>query len=604
MATVKKSKKKFIVPIAILLVVALLVTSIVVVKTKNKQVEVSLATIATDSIVENVSATGEVTSGTVKEYKVGTVATVKEVFVKAGDEVKEGDLLATFDTTSLDAEAKKLQATYDSAKQSYDAAVKSQKDAKAKLADVDKQLTAAEKQLEALQSAPVTTTKKKTTTRKATTTESTSKATTVPATENIVVPSSDTSTTVKENTNTTRRNVTIPNISDLTTADITLPSQDNTSSNQYGTIADGMAELVETIQNVAQEITNISDSVQATNTLTQLVMSTIATEVANGNLSADAIANAVGEKMNEAIEQGIIKFVDSGVAVDAVTAAVQNVDWTSIGVGIGSDKNVQITAAQLLVSSLVAQKEIYIAASNDSVVKAQKTVMDSSKSALDAVKSAQSELAVGWTAAFDGTITDCSIAVGEQTNMLSSGIKLESLNKLVVTISLGEYDVHKVKVGMPADIKTAYGQYTGEVISIAPTATGGSEGSIMDSVGSMAGISGLSSLTSAGAGVKCEIAVDDPDDNIIVGFQASVDIQTGKFDAVPCVPIESIILEKEGTYVYLYDEEEGTVTKTKIETGAISDTAYEITSGINVGDKIVSIPSADYEEETFEVKVK
>ena len=56
------------------------------------------------------------------------------------------------------------------------------------------------------------------------------------------------------------------------------------------------------------------------------------------------------------------------------------------------------------------------------------------------------------------------------------------MSQRVVTISLGEYDVHKVKVGMKATVTTAYGKYDGEVASIAPTATGGSNGSMLDSV--------------------------------------------------------------------------------------------------------------------------
>ena len=161
---------------------------------------------------------------------------------------------------------------------------------------------------------------------------------------------------------------------------------------------------------------------------------------------------------------------------------------------------------------------------------------------------------------------------------------------MVATISLGEYDVHKVKVGMKATIKTAYGSYTGEVATIAPTATGGSQGSVLDSVGSMAGISGLSSLTSSGAGVECTVTIDNPDENIIIGFDADVKIVTGTYTNVPAVPIESIVLAKDGTY-------------TALTTGAISDSAYEIKSGINVGDKIVATPSSDYKEDTFKVIV-
>ena len=103
MATVKKSKKgKIITAVAIVLVIAILGTVIGVAAKSNKKPVVSLYTIGTGNINESVSATGLVSSGSVKEYKVGGVATVKEVYVKVGDVVQQGDLLATFDTSELD----------------------------------------------------------------------------------------------------------------------------------------------------------------------------------------------------------------------------------------------------------------------------------------------------------------------------------------------------------------------------------------------------------------------------------------------------------------------------------------------------------------------
>lgn len=119
----------------------------------------------------------------------------------------------------------------------------------------------------------------------------------------------------------------------------------------------------------------------------------------------------------------------------------------------------------------------------------------------------------------------------------------------------------------------------------------------------LAGVSGLSSLTNSGAGVECTIEIKNPDENIIAGFDADVEIQTGQYLGVTVVPIESITLEKTGSYVYLYNDKDKTVTKTEIKTGAISDTAYEVTSGLKPGDRIVASPKTDYKEDTFKVKV-
>ena len=343
------------------------------------------------------------------------------------------------------------------------------------------------------------------------------------------------------------------------------------------------------------------------NKLLQTIADTIQKAIDSGDYDADSIAEKCGEAVAKAIKEGLIDetklIIESGVAVDMIEAAVKNIDFNQMAKSIEKTNTVQLTSAQLQLAALYAEREIFKASSDTTVVNAQKQVVDSAADALEKVKEAQQELQTGWVASMDGVITECNITDGGQTTLLETGIALENMDTMVATISLGEYDIHKVKIGMPATIKTAYGEYTGEVATIAPTATGGSTGSVLDSVGSMAGISGLSSLTSTGAGVECTVTIDNPDENIIVGFEASVEIVTGEFDDVPCVPVESIVLSKDGSYVYLYNEDDQTVTKTKIETGATSDSAYEVKNGLSVGDKIVATPGTDYEDDTFKVLI-
>ena len=572
MATVKKSKKgKIITAVAIVLVIAILGTVIGVAAQSNKKPVVSLYTIGTGNINESVSATGMVSSGSVKEYKVGSVATVKEVYVKVVDVVQQRDLLATFDTSELDAQEKKLRDSYNQANASYKASVSDQKTAKNKLAAVNAEIEELEPIVEKL-AADVDYS-----------TTTTKRATTQPTTRPTTTTTTTTTTTATTTTATT-----------TTTERATYPST--------------IAGAVEALTDLVATITALSDDIQQTNALIRVVMGAIATEIENGNLSSEAIAKAAGDAMAQAIRDGIIEetklIIESGVAVDMVEAAVANVNWSAVGSAIANSANVNLATAQLRLAALYAEQKLFDAESSDDVVFAKKQVVDTAKSALDTVSEANDELSSGWKAAFNGTITAVNIYEGEQTNLLSEGITLQNLDQKIVTLSLGEYDIHKVKVGMNCKITTAYGSYTGEVITKAPIATGGSSGSILDSVGSMAGISGLSSLTDSGAGVEVQVGVNNPDDNIIVGFDADVEIGVGDYQGIITVPIESIVLEKTGTYVYLYNEEEGTVTKTLIETGAVSDSVYEVRSGLKTGDKIVATPSSEYKEDTFEVKVK
>lgn len=575
MATIKKTgkKKKIIIAISVVLVIAILGTVIGVAASSNQKTAVTLTTIGTGEINETVSATGTVSAGTSKEYKVGAVATVKEVFVKTGDQVKQGDLLATFDTSSLDSQISSLNSTYQQARDSYRESVNDQKTAKANLSAVNDEIEELEKQVQDLGGETAYTTEK----------------------PNYTFPNI---------TTTTKPTTEAPEVSTDPTETSSSTTQSTTESVTYPSTIEG---AVQALTDLVETITSLSEDVQQTNEMLRVVMQQVSETIESGVYSPDKIAEAVGDAVSDAIQKGIIDetklIVESGVAVDIIETAVAGVNWSQVGESFAAAPNVQAATLELRLAALYAQREIYELNSSDTTVYAKKQVMDTSKSALDSVKEAGEELESGWTAAFDGTITSCDIYPGEQTSLLSSGIVLENLDTMVVTLSLGEYDIHKVKVGMQATITSAYGKYTGEVLSKAPVATGGSSGSILDSVGSIAGISGLSSLTSTGAGVEVQVSVNNADDNIIAGFDADVEIAVGDYQNIVTVPIESIVLEKTGTYVYLYNEEDKTVTKTLIETGAVSDSVYQVTSGLQVGDKIVSTPSSDYTEDTFEVRV-
>lgn len=671
MATVKKSNTKKIVwaVIAVILVVAIVITSVVFAK-NGKKTEVTLNTVSTSSITQTVSSTGQVSSGVKKEYKPGSVATVKKVYVKVGDKVRKGDKLASFDTSTLDSQVASLNSAYANSNASYQEAVQHQAEAAKQLSSINKSIAKTEKTLKKLQKAE----QKKNTTATTVTQKQTTTAAASTTRPNITMPTRPSATTTESTTKCehelgapykqnnyayhyatcskcgaavqevhsfaspvkvdnnihtytctkcgyVKKEAHIFESNSLSATCTVCGAQRTTGFNETEVkiqialeelqpvfdslkdLGDASKQIVELLTGLAKDLADIAKDVDDLTSTITLVANTIMQQIASGNWSADKIADAVGKSVTAAIKQGMIEFIDSGAAVKMIETAVKSVDWKAIGRGIAESDNFGLASAQVQLAALYAQKEVYTITAAASTVNAQKQAKDAAKKAYDTAKNARDDLAKGWTAEFSGVITTCDIESGSQTTALSTGITLENMKKRVVTISLGEYDVHKVKEGMAATVKTAYGTYDGVVASIAPTATGGSSGSVLDSVGSMAGISGLSSLTDSGAGVECKIVVDHPDENIIVGFDADVEIVTGIYNDIPCVPIESIVLEKEGTYVYLYDSEEGTVTKTKIETGATSDTSYEIKSGISVGDQIVATPQTDYEEDTFKVKV-
>lgn len=648
MASIKKSKKRVIVPIAIVLVLAIIITSTVIIVKANSAEQVSLNTIQTGDIYENVNATGQVSAGAKREYKVSTVATVKEVFVQTGDEVKEGDKLATFDTSNLDSQISKLQSTYNSAAKSYNESVQQQQEAQDNLDRVNKQINQLNKDVSKLTKSSKTTTKKSTTKAPSfdvddipdiEVPEEPETTTTAVATYTVsasVLSGQESYGTVKVGSNAAGASSTGKYKAGTTVTLKAEPASSYTfagwydsdgnkvkSSSQIQVVAnsninyiaqfktssasDNIDSLAEALTEIADSIKDVTNDVDTMLSIMEVTSKAISEALAQNQTDAEVIADAVQEAIIEAVNSGIINEDNLNVAgqvlASSIAQAVEDINWKAIATTLTDTASVQLTTKQIQLAVLQAQSEMYSIAASDTAVSAKKELMETAKSALDAVKQSSEELEAGWTASFDGTVTECDLVPGEQTSLVSKGITLENMNTMVVTISLGEYDNHKVKVGMPCKVTTAYGTYDGEVTSKAPTATGGSSTSLLDSVGSMAGISGLSSLTESGAGVECTVEVKKPDENIVIGFDADVEIDTGEYLGVTVVPIESIVLEKTGTYVYLYNEEEGTVTKTLITTGAVSDSAYEVTNGLKPGDKIISAPDSTYEEDSFKVKV-
>ena len=269
MATVRKTgkKKKFIIAVAVVLVVAVLATVIGVAVNANNNPAVTLTTIGTGEIKETVSATGPVSAGTVKEYKVGAVATVKEVFVKTGDAVKQGDLLATFDTSSLDEQTASLKASYEQANASYKQAVNSQRVAKANLSDVNDEISKLEKEVQKLGGETAVTTE----------------------TPSFTWPSVSTTTTTQAPSE--------PDTSTTTTTTTTTQAETSEPVTYPPTIEGAM----QAVTDLVETITKLSDDVQQTNEMVRVVMEQVAAELESGNYSPEKIAEAVGEAVSEAI---------------------------------------------------------------------------------------------------------------------------------------------------------------------------------------------------------------------------------------------------------------------------------------------------------------
>lgn len=148
-----KDKKKLIkVIVAVVLVIAVAVSGVVFVKqkTEGEKFQAVIMDVGTSTVTQTLSTQGTVESLNRGEYEIFDGVVVKEVFVKLGDKVEKGQLLATFEPSSLNGIVAQKQSAYDTARINYQNSVSSAKEASVKLPLIEAQITEAEKEVERL----------------------------------------------------------------------------------------------------------------------------------------------------------------------------------------------------------------------------------------------------------------------------------------------------------------------------------------------------------------------------------------------------------------------------------------------------------------------
>ena len=143
----------------------------------------------------------------------------------------------------------------------------------------------------------------------------------------------------------------------------------------------------------------------------------------------------------------------------------------------------------------------------------------------------------------------------------------------MVEISITKYDLEKIAVGQKAEITLAGHQYTGTVEKISRVAETNSQGTPV---------------------IHAQVRFDNPDDNIFLGVEAKVSVNTAKAENALLVPVEAINTDRQGSFVYAV--ENGLLIRKTIEIGVTSDDAAEIKSGLSEGDLVVLSAAAGLQE--------
>lgn len=155
----KKKNKKVIILCSILAVVVLSIVAYMIFKPEEK-LAVSTVEVTKQTINETLDTTGTVSTASEKSFTLIDKVKVKTVNVKVGDTVKAGDVLATFDVSSLETALNEKENNYQKALAAYNKAKNESSSASKKITSTKKQISDLENQIEKLKAKSSTSTTK------------------------------------------------------------------------------------------------------------------------------------------------------------------------------------------------------------------------------------------------------------------------------------------------------------------------------------------------------------------------------------------------------------------------------------------------------------
>lgn len=272
-----------------------------------------------------------------------------------------------------------------------------------------------------------------------------------------------------------------------------------------------------------------------------------------------------------------------GAAKDAQTA-LENAQMTTGYQSLVQAKD-QAVAAWTQAKTAKEQAEKQLETASDNLDTAKKNLDKSGSS--DTLEDLQEQLTkCTLTAETSGTVTSLNATVGSICS--DTVATIQDTNDLKVAVTIREYDVPNVSIGMKARITSdaTNGEISGTLTQISPTAT--------------AATGGQSSSSSSGT-FSAEVSVDGASSGLLIGMNANVEIVQSTTDNVFVVPYDAVGTEDDGTkYVMVKTGDNGadaTFEKVTVTTGAENDYYIEISGdALSEGMEVRSSASDDSTE--------
>jgi hypothetical protein len=144
-----------------------------------------------------------------------------------------------------------------------------------------------------------------------------------------------------------------------------------------------------------------------------------------------------------------------------------------------------------------------------------------------------------------------------------------------VTISVGESDIRRVKVGQPAALKgAAFDEeiYTATVYDIDSLAVNRQGEFVHETV------------------VEVILKIDNPDDELRSGYSARADIKTDQTRTIHIIPYSAILQDDIGEFVYVLSG--NTAVRRNILTGIELADGAQVVAGLSEDDEVIASPES------------
>jgi len=545
---------------------------------------IQTATVQRGSIVKTISTSATAASQSTANLSFGTSGKVTAVNVAVGQEVKQGDVLAQIDATTLQDAVTRAQVSLNSAQTKLNQLLEGS--TTAELASADQSVIQAQQNLDKANQAM----------------------------QDLYNPTSDAVNSAQQAVLSAQSQLTKAqqaradvetNWNDAhNTAVAALDKAQRTEDDARDT-----RDTAEDAYNTCLDNNNQDETLCATQ---KNAYNSAQTAYENARDAVDGAERSLN-KLGSGPDSDDIAVAD--MAVQSAQLALQSANDKLAALGNPSPDDVNqaqqaIDSANAALTAAEAKRDETYQGSKPEDISAQQDQVRLAQISLDEAKNDLEKAQI--IAPFDGTVAALNITVGDTAGSTSSStsssssssaaVVLNTPNVLVLNLSIGESDLPSVKAGQNGT--ATFDALTDEIFPIVidsvgtnPTTTQGvvtyqakarilSRGGVRAATGTGPGLTGQMPSASQTPSAAASTSTAQP----VPGMNASVTIVIDQAQDVLTVPVSAVQSEGRSKYVTV-QKDDGSTEKVTVETGISNDSYTEITSGLEEGQTVI-IPGA------------